>query len=404
MTKLVEAAAPPGGSRRQWVIDAAIALGITAAQLGALHASRSWASTPQPAPAWDVYLLLAIAGLALIARRRFPVEVLAVSLGTTLAAGKLGHGGMTWIALIAAFLSAELAGKRAAAAASLIIGYLSVVWPPWQIGQSGHISPGAALGVAAWLLVLLAAAELIRSRGQRAAALRRSREDEYRRRASEDRVRIARDLHDVLAHNISVINVQANTALHLMDRQPDRAKEALTAIHGVSRQALAELRAVLGVLRDGDQADGGAPRTPSPGLARLADLLSSVRFAGLDAQLSVEGEARPLPAPADIAAYRIVQEALTNTARHSAATSVTVCVRYEPAGVELLVTDAGPALVAAAIVAGPPAVSPGHGITGMAERVRELGGTFEAGPQPAGGFRVLAWLPGGDAAGTGADS
>jgi signal transduction histidine kinase len=251
-----------------------------------------------------------------------------------------------------------------------------------------------------------------------------------------------------VAHNISVINVQANTALHLMDRQPERAKEALTAIHGVSRQALAELRAVLGVLRDGDQAggdhpggdhpgrdspgrdspgrdspgrdspgrdhaDGAAPRTPSPGLARLPDLLSSVRFAGLDAQLSVKGEARPLPAPTDIAAYRIVKEALTNTARHSAATSVTVCVRYEPAGVELLVADAGPALVAAAagVGAGAGAVSPGHGITGMAERVRELGGTFEARPQPAGGFRVLAWLPGGnaalpggDAAGTGADS
>ena len=143
---------------------------------------------------------------------------------------------------------------------------------------------GRRSGVAAWLLVLLAAAELVRLRGQREAELERSRDEQLARRASEERMRIARDLHDVVAHNISVINVQANTALHLMDRQPDRAREALTAIHEVSKQALAELRSVLGVLR----ADGSAAqRTPSPGLAQLDDLLSAVRSAGLEIRLSV---------------------------------------------------------------------------------------------------------------------
>ena len=222
----------------------------------------------------------------------YPTAVLAVSLGATLWAGTLG-GGFIWIALIAAFINAAVAGKHVAAAASLLIGYLASYWPPWLIGTSGHLSAGMALGVAAWLLVLLAIAELIRIRNQRAAAQRRSQEEEYRRRASEDRVRIARDLHDVLAHNISVINVQSNTALHLMDRQPERAREALTAIHSVSKQALAELRSVLGVLRE-DAGPDGAPRLPGPGLALLPDLITAARASGLDVRLSIDGDQRVL--------------------------------------------------------------------------------------------------------------
>ncbi len=406
-------AGPPAGRIRQWAVDLAIALAVTAAQLAASYGTTSWSAHRHAAPGWGVYLLLAIAGMSLLARRRFPVAVLAVSLAATLWAAKIGGGGMIWIALIAAFINAELAGKRAAAAGSLVIGYLAVLWPLWRIGEPGQPSATLAFGLAAWLLVLLAVAELIRIRGQRASALRRSREEQFRRRASEDRIRIARDLHDVLAHNISVINVQANTALHLMDRQPDRAKEALTAIHSVSKQALAELRAVLGVLRDGEQAEAGAPRTPTPGLARLPDLLSAVGAAGLEAELTVEGDARPLPADTDLAAYRIVQESLTNVARHSGAGSAAVRVRYEPAGVLVQVDDdgsAGAGAAAAAIV--PPGYAyrrsssaqsgpagrtgpAGNGITGMAERVCELGGSFDVGPKAAGGFLVSAWLPAG---------
>ena len=189
--------------------------------------------------------------------------VLAVSLGATLWAQAVG-GGFIWIALIAAFINAATAGKHIAAAASLVIGYLTGFWPPWLIGTAGHASAAQAVGVAAWLMVLLAIAELVRIRSQRAAALRRGREEEYRRRASEDRVRMARDLHDVLAHNISVINVQSNTALHLMDRQPERAREALTAIHSVSKQALAELRSVLGVLQADAEYPPEHPGCPAP--------------------------------------------------------------------------------------------------------------------------------------------
>ncbi len=416
----------PAGQARQRAADAAIAVAVTAAQIGARYASASWGAHTRSAPTWYVDVLLAVAGLALVARRRFPVAVLAVSLAATLIAGEIGTGGTMWIALIAAFVNAELAGKRAAAVASLVIGYLASCWPPWRIGEVGHTSATTALGLAAWLLTLLAIAELIRSRSQRAAAVRRTQEEQLRRRASEDRMRIARDLHDVLAHNISVINVQANTALHLMDRQPDRAKEALTAIHAVSKQALTELRAVLGVLRDGESGDDDAPRSPSPGLARLPDLLSAFRPAGLLVELTIEGEARPVAADADIAAYRIVQESLTNATRHSAAGSAEVLVRYEPAGVLVRVTDQGPAAAArdgvpvtaragsgaapaapttgttatgltALAMTGPSAarIQPGNGITGMAERVRDLAGTFEAGPRAQGGFLVQAWLPAG---------
>jgi signal transduction histidine kinase len=203
---------------RRWAVDAAIAAAVTAAQLGA---ASSWHSRQAPM-GMLVYVLLAVGGAALIGRRRYPVGVLAVALVTTVwASEKNAH--VVYFALIVAFFSAVLARKRAAAIASLIIGYAAAVWPPWLIGQRGHPSAEFALGLAAGLLFLLSAAELIRSRNQRAAALERSREEELLRRASEERMRMARDLHDVVAHNISVINVQANTALYLMDRQPERA-------------------------------------------------------------------------------------------------------------------------------------------------------------------------------------
>ncbi|HYK69438.1 MAG TPA: sensor histidine kinase [Streptosporangiaceae bacterium] len=375
---------------RGYAADIAVAVAVTAFQLAFIRATLAWHQHQQPSagvPGVTGYLLLAASGLALIGRRRFPVAVLGVALATTLAADALGAG--AWFAVIVAFVSADVARRRAAAIASLVIGYVVTFWPPWRIGQAGHGSVEVAVGVAGWLVVLLAVAELIRMRGQRVAAAERSRADQLRRRASEERVLIARDLHDVLAHNISVINVQANTALHLMDRQPERAREALTSIHEVSKQALAELRTVLGVLRaDGDT----APRAPSPGLAQLAELVSAVGAAGLRARVAVQGEPRELPGDVDLAGYRIVQEALTNCARHSASRSADVVVRYQPDGVLVQVDDAGPAQQRLpGSDRGP--TGTGNGITGMAERAEAIGGTLSAGVRPDGGFRVVAWLP-----------
>ena len=201
-------------------------------------------------------------------------------------------------------------------------------------------------------------------------------------------MRMARDLHDVVAHNISVINVQANTALHLMDRQPERARTALTNINEVSKQALVELRSVLGVLRD---VDDMAPLAPSPGLARLGDLVNHAATAGLTVRILEEGQPVPLPADVDLAAYRIVQEALTNSARHSGGDNATVRVAYGPDALVVEINDHG----TLPRPGRPPvqANGSGNGITGMTERATALGGTLRAGRRPDGGFEVRAWLP-----------
>jgi signal transduction histidine kinase len=384
--------APPGAlaarTRRRWLTDALIAAAVTALEVGGSAAGGAHHGHHH-SPGVAGYLLLAASGVSLIARRRYPVGVLTITLGSALAATALGDTGVAWLALIVAFFTAVQARRRAAAIAALIIGYLVSVWPPWLVGTGDHPSVTFALTLLIGLLVLLSAAELIRSGSQRAQALRRSREEELRRRASEDRMRMARDLHDVVAHNISVINVQANTALHLMDRQPQRAREALTTINEVSRQALAELRSVLGVLRGVDEGGAGqdAPRAPAPSLDRLDELAAAMRAAGLAVRVERYGSRIPLPGGADLAAYRIIQEALTNTARHSGSPVATVRITYREDGVEIEADDDG----------GPdqPAPRPGggHGIAGMTERAQAFGGWLRAGPRPGGGFRVQAWLP-----------
>jgi signal transduction histidine kinase len=203
---------------------------------------------------------------------------------------------------------------------------------------------------------------------------------------------MARDLHDVVAHNISVINVQANTALHLMDRQPERARSALVTINEVSKQALVELRSILGVLRDVDAPGAGhAPRAPAPGLARLGDLVDSAAAAGLTVRVEEDGPRGVLPADVDLTAYRIIQEALTNSARHSGGSWATVHLGYGDQGLRIEVDDDGP--TAPAVWPPAQANGSGHGIAGMTERAATLGGTLEAGPRPTGGFGVRAWLP-----------
>jgi signal transduction histidine kinase len=376
-------------STAQWAADAALAAAVIATEVCGSRAAASWGQRlHHHAPAGILaYVVLAVGGAALLGRRRYPVGVLAISLVTALWASALGAR-LVWFGLIVAFFTAVLARQRAAAVASLIIGYADSVWPPWQIGQAGHTTVTAALALAAGLAFLLVIAELIRIRGQRAAAVARGRAEEVRRRASEERMRIARDLHDVVAHNISVINVQANTALHLMDRQPERARSALVTINEVSKQALVELRSVLGVLRD---VDASAPRAPAPGLGRLGDLIDNAAAAGLTVGVEEDGPRPPLPADIDLTAYRIIQEALTNSARHSGGTAATVRLRYGDGALQIEIDDDGAPRRGAqpsAYVNGS-----GNGIAGMTERAAALGGMLHAGPRPGGGFGVRAWLP-----------
>jgi signal transduction histidine kinase len=381
MVTLDSAPAPRGRAARSWAVDTGVAAAVVALQLAAWLADS--AHRGHAGPSLGDYLLLAAGGVALLVRRRYPVGVLAVALAAAAGDAALGgHGApIAWLVLLAAFVNAVLYRKRVAAIASLVVGYLVAVWPPWLIGAHGNTSTTSALGLLCGLIALLSAAELIRARNQRVAAVRTRQAEEARRLAMQDRMAMARDLHDVLAHNISVINVQANTALHLMDRQPERAREALTAIHEVSRQALGELRGVLGVLR----ADGtGAPLVPSPGLDRLGELAATARAAGIAVDLEREGVPRQVPAGVDAAAYRIVQEALTNAVRHSGGRAATIRLCYDAEALTIEVDNDGQA-------AGPPRA--GNGVAGMTERARALGGTLDAGPKPGGGFRVLARLP-----------
>jgi signal transduction histidine kinase len=226
----------------------------------------------------------------------------------------------------------------------------------------------------------------IRDRAERAE---RTREQEARRRVDEERLRIARELHDVLAHGISTINVQAGVAAHLHERQPERAAEALETIKRLSKEALAELRAVVHVLR---AVDGPDSRQPAAGLAQLDGLIARVERAGLEVRVRIEGQARPVPVSVDLAAYRIAQEALTNVIRHAGAASASLAVRYAERELVIDVRDDG---------GGQPsrngsADGAGYGLVGMRERAELLGGRFQAGPHPGGGFRVCATLPVGD--------
>jgi signal transduction histidine kinase len=375
----MNASASSRSGARRWAADATLAVVVAGLQLAAWVGQTSHAGHRRPG--WADYLFLAAGGAALLARRRYPVAVLTVALAAAAGGAALHGAPAPWLVLAAAFVNAVVYRKRGAAVASLVAGYLIAVWPPWLIGSRGHTSAASALGLLAGLITLLSAAELIRVRNQRAVAVRNRQAEERRRQAMQERMDIARDLHDVVAHNISVINVQANTALHLMDRQPERAREALTAIHEVSRQALGELRSVLGVLR-ADEA--GAPLVPSPGLDRLDELTAHTRTAGIAVRVEREGVPRPVPASVEAAAFRIVQEALTNAVRHSGGHAATVRLSYDPDALTIEVDDDGQAAAAP---------RPGNGVAGMTERARALGGTLDAGPRPGGGFRVLARLP-----------
>jgi len=386
------AGSPPStGTTRRWTVDAVIAVLVAGLQVAGTYGAAYHRGLPvSPLE----YTVVGLAGLALIARRRYPLAVLVVTGALSVGCWSLAKvQSPIFLCDIVALVTVVLARKRAAAVIALVVYYAGYQWLPTLAGVRPAPSPLAAALAAAGLVVLLGAAELLRLRQQRAAAIAASRKDHALRQASEERLSIARDLHDVVAHNISVINVQANTALHLIDRQPERAREALSAIHDVSKQALAELRSVLGVLRD----DGaGAPLAPSPGLARLADLAGSAASAGLTVRVEQDGDPRPLPADVDVAAYRIVQEALTNSARHSAGSTATVYVTYRADDVVVQVDDegtgAGPAGVARPGRPGKDG-SGGNGIAGMTERAHALGGSLHAGPRPGGGFRVWARLP-----------
>jgi signal transduction histidine kinase len=362
--------------------DLALAGVVAAVQLAiALGRWHGHGSHPRSLDWFGVVLVLA-SGAALAVRRRYPSAVLGVTLAAALTYTAAGYGdGPLYPALVVALLTALAEGRRRAGIASLVVGWSGSLWLEPALGR-GHW-PGVAgtLGLAAWLLVLFAAGEALRARRERAEELARVRAAELRRQVSEQRLAIARELHDVLAHNISLINIQAGAALHRAQRSEDRAYEALDVIKQVSHGTLAELRSLLHALREVDEA---APRAPAPSLAHIGDLVNSAAAAGVAARVETRGTPRPLPASVELAAYRIVQEALTNVVRHAGSAAADVRLEYGDSCVVVQVDDTGNATCA---------VAPGTGLTGMRERVAALGGRLEAGPRPTGGFRVRAQIP-----------
>ncbi|MFL6185950.1 MAG: sensor histidine kinase [Actinomycetes bacterium] len=363
--------------------DVAVAVLVGVAQLG-LTTLAARHRTDRLSLDLLSYLLLAVGPVALLWRRRSPVGVLAVVMGACVLYFALGYPyGPAWLALIVALWTAVTGGARRAAWVTTFVGLAVYFTLAAVVGRVEPINPATVAAHTSSLLLVLAVAELAMAGRQRRLAADRTRAEEDRRRAGEERMRIARELHDVLAHNISLINVQAGVALHLMDEQPGQSRSALVAIKQASNDALGELRSVLDVLRQGDEAP---PRSPASGLAHLDSLVSGAGATGLEVRTRVEGTPRPLSAGTDLAAYRIIQEALTNVTRHAGPATASVLVRYTKDGLTVQVDDDG---------RGPssPNGTGGNGILGMRERVAALGGDLDAGPRPGGGFRVLAHLP-----------
>ncbi|MEN3280217.1 MAG: hypothetical protein V7607_1357 [Solirubrobacteraceae bacterium] len=340
---------------------------------------------------WPIALGV-VAAASLAGRRRAPGWTLAVSgaLALIMLHIDASAGATALLAPAVALYSLALRRGRAsqllaavAAVAAVILADTLHAGSPTLLQTLGHV-----LLVAIPLL----AADAHRTRHAYVALLRerlelaeRSREQEGERRAEQERMRIARDLHDVVAHTLTTINVQAATAAELLDRNPGHAQAALETIEDASREAIGELRGILGVLRDGE--DREAPLTPAPGLDAVADLVRRTREEGVDVHIDVAGE-RParVPDAVSLAAFRIVQESLTNARRHAAGASVRIRLSYEPSSLTLAVENA------AGTSTNGNGVTAGVGIMGMTERASALGGTLRAG-RLADGFRVDAQLP-----------
>lgn len=338
---------------------------------------------------WFGYLLLLAGPVALLARTRYPYAVLLAVLAVTTTYLVAGFGpGPVFLSVVVAFLRAATVGPRWWTYPLPVLGWVAAWLVPWLRGTQGP--PLEAIGaLGSWLLVLLAIAEGLRqrrsvvvARRQRRHAMALQARSEQQRQASAARLAIARELHDVLAHSLSMINVQSSVALELLDKQPERAGPALAAIKDASRQAISDVHSLVTALRT----EGGEPTAPTPGIADLDGLLGPARATGLTVTAAVHGEPRSLPAVVDVAAARIVQESLTNVVRHSTAAHANVTVAYEPASLRVSVDNDGHPLND-----GPG--DGGSGITGMRERVRALGGTFTAHRVPGGGFRVQTTFP-----------
>ena len=342
---------------------------------------------PQPTPA--ALALVAVASLVLAWRNRWPVAVLAVSTACVLAYTLLGYvNGAALVAPAVALyaLATRTSAWRALGAAAVSLAVLL----PATAASNPFGTP--TTGPTDVLPVLWAAVGLggiaVSNRRAYVASIKARADADAKRRVDEERLRIARELHDVVAHTMSTINVQANAAAAVLADRPDTAAQALQAIRTASRDGLRELRAILNVLRQADEADATAP---APGLAELDALLASASRAGLPTSLRITGEQAALAPAIDLTAYRIIQESLTNAIRHAGPATATVCLTYSDDDLLIEVSDTGRGDVAGGGAA--EGAGTGHGLIGMRERAAAAGGMLQAGSGSAGGYVVTAKLP-----------
>jgi signal transduction histidine kinase len=338
------------------------------------------------------YGLALLHTLPLAARRLFPGAVLGISVASGLAVAALGVPPVVLgPAILVAVYSVAAYGDRWVSLAGLAaaeLGSVAVQLTPGRV-QTPTVVTNALVFGAAWLLGHLVGVHRDHiARLERTAELERTRAELARRAVAEERLRLARELHDVVAHAISVIAVQSGVGAHVAATQPEEAAKALAAIEVTSRAALIELRRLLGVLRQEGEPQGDL--APVPGLADLDALLAEVAKAGLGVRLRVEGTPAPLPAGVDLSAYRIVQEALTNVVKHAGPARAQVTIGYRDQEVTVEVTDDGRGVT---VPTGDGRARVGHGPIGMRERVQVFGGDLETGPRSGGGFRVAARLP-----------
>ncbi|MEJ3750742.1 histidine kinase [Actinomycetes bacterium KLBMP 9797] len=374
-----------------WLQDVLFAAFITFMQVqGTIAVAADEVAALDTVGEYGHAILLAVSGVALAFRRRAPAAVFwctaTASVVYYLADYPDGPG---WLAVfVAIYTMAAYADERyvrwhaLAGFGTLKVGWIvaAVLHPPenpgWLFFRFGIGFLALSMGFSVRMR-----RKLIAEAHERAERAERTREEEARRRVDAERLRIAREVHDTVAHCLAVVNVQAGVTAHVLDKRPDQARETLLTIERTSAQALRELRATLGVLHGTDD-----NRAPAPGLERIDELLGVAREAGLDVRLEAQPPPRELPSAVDRAAYRILQESITNTIRHAGPTRVTVSLAHGAEDLTIRVSDDGRGKSRAAAGAG-------RGIAGMRERCVLLGGELTAGPRPAGGFEVYARLP-----------
>ncbi|MGW0909818.1 sensor histidine kinase [Streptomyces sp. NPDC002853] len=368
---------------RPLVADTSIAVALTtvAVLLGQESARQGWPELD----AWG-YLLVALVNVPIAARSKAPLTVLLAVHLAWIVYVTAGYWPVvnTFGPMLAVYTVAALKPPRTSLPCAAL---MSAVWI-----YSGMVSEGAAMAsvvgqAIGFPLVIWRFGHVARRSAELARQLKREQDERARREVAEERGRIARELHDVVAHHMSVISVQAGLAKFVFASDPATAHAALSTISGTSGEALEELRRMLRVLRAREE-DDNAPDAPMPGLARLGEMVERIRAGGVDVELRVEGTPRQLAPGVELCAYRVVQEALTNVLKHAHGAATVVELRYRPHHVTVSVTNDGEGVIPDRVGTGS-----GHGLIGMRERAKLYGGTISIGPRSEGGFAVRLTLP-----------